>query len=163
MNWLDIVIIVFLIGFAIAGLVNGLIKTVFSLAGLVVGVILAGRYYGALADRLGFIPNEKAAGIVAFIIIFLVVMLIAAILGFILTKLISAVLLGWVNRLAGAVLGAILGAIFIAAILAIWAKYMGPVNAFSGSALAPLILKYFPAVLGLLPQEFDSIRKFFKY
>jgi membrane protein required for colicin V production len=162
MNWLDIIIIVVLIGSAVGGLFSGLIRTVFSLAGLVIGVVLAGRFYTALAGHLGFISSEKVASIVAFIIIFLAVMIIAALLGVLFTRLVSAILLGWINRLAGAVLGAILGALFIAAILAIWAKYSSGIGAIPDSALAPILLQYFPAVLSLLPSEFDSIRAFFR-
>lgn len=44
MSWLDIVIIVVVIIATLWGLRIGIIKAVLSLAGLIVGVILAGRY-----------------------------------------------------------------------------------------------------------------------
>ncbi len=134
----------------------------FSLAGVIVGVVLAGRFYIALSEHLTFISNEKAARIVAFIIIFLIVIIIATILGIIFTKLVSAMLLGWLNRLGGAVFGVIIGAIFIAAILAIWVKYAGENSAITGSAIAPFLIARFPLILALLPKEFDTIRQFFQ-
>jgi membrane protein required for colicin V production len=160
MNWLDIVVIIFLIISLIGGFANGLIKSLFSLIGLVVGVVLAGRFYVGLAGSLGFISNPSAARIVAFIIIFLVVMIIAAILGIIFTKLVSAILLGWLNRLLGGVFGLILGAIFISAILTIWVKYAGGGSTVEGSALGQFLLQRFPVVLALLPKEFDTVRQF---
>ena len=160
MNWLDITVIALLAIAAIGGLFQGLIKSVFSLAGLILGVVLAGHYYRAVAGLLGFIPNENIARIAAFIIIFLIVLIVAFILGTLFTRLVSAMLLGWVNRLGGAVLGAVLGAILISAILAIWAKYAGT-SAISDSALASFLLNSFPVILALLPAEFDSVRRFF--
>jgi membrane protein required for colicin V production len=162
MNWLDIVIIVLLIAGAIGGLIAGLIKTVFSLAGLIVGVVLAGRFYIPLSGYLGFIPSESGSHIVAFIIIFLAVMIIATLLGFLLTKLISAVLLGWLNRLGGAILGFLLGAIFIASFLIVIAKYLGAEGVISESALAPVLLDRIPLILAFLPSEFDTVRQFFQ-
>jgi membrane protein required for colicin V production len=161
MNWLDIVILIALAISIFSGLKSGLIKSLFSLVGLIVGVVLAGRFYVTLGDHLGFIHSANAAHIVAFICIFLIVIIIAAILGSIITKVISLILLGWLNRLAGAVFGLIFGMIIVGAILAIWVKYGGPVSIISGSGLASFLLDKFPLVLGLLPQEFDSVKSYF--
>ncbi len=162
MNWLDIVLAILLVFSIIGGIANGLIKSVFSLAGLIVGVVLAGRFYASLGDHLGFISSEKAAHIVAFILIFLVVVIIASILGAVFTKIISDIMLGWVNRLGGAVFGLFTGALFLAAILAIWAKYSPDNSSISGSYLASILLDRFPLVLNLLPPEFDIVRNFFQ-
>jgi len=161
MNWLDIVIIVLLVSAAIGGMVAGLIRAVFSLAGLIVGVILAGHYYVPFSAYLGFIPTEKGPTIVAFIIIFLAVMIVATLLGFLLTKLISAILLGWLNRVGGAILGLLLGSIFIAAFLIVLAKYTGAEGVISESVLALVLLDKVPIILAFLPPEFDSVRNFF--
>src|SRR5512136_2941000 len=162
MNWLDIIIIVILIIAAFLGLISGLIRSLFSLIGLLVGVVLAGRFYVALAQLFSFLNNDTAARIVAFVIIFLVVMIIATILGVVFTRLVSAVLLGWLNRLLGAIFGVIIAAIFIGAVLAVWVKFAGPNSAFTGSLIAPFLLDRFPLVLSLLPSEFNPIRQFFK-
>jgi membrane protein required for colicin V production len=162
MNWLDIVIIVLLIVSAFSGFASGLIKSVFSLAGMILGVMLAGRFYVALAGNLGFITNETAARIVAFIIIFLVIMIVAAILGSLFTKLVSAIMLGWLNRLGGAALGIVLGGIFIGAILTLWVKFGGISGALTESAIAPILLDKIPVVMALFPQEFNSVRQFFQ-
>jgi membrane protein required for colicin V production len=162
MNWLDIVIIIILVISAISGFASGLIKTVFSLAGLILGVFLAGKFYVNLSGALGFIPGDNGPRIAAFIIIFLVVMLVATILGIVLTKLISAVMLGWINRIGGAVLGLLLGAVFAAAILAILVKVASPGDDLTSSKLASFLVDKLPFITGLLPSEFDSIRGFFQ-
>jgi membrane protein required for colicin V production len=162
MNWLDIVIIILLIISAISGLISGFIKSAFSLAGLLGGIFLAGRYYVAFSGLFGFINNDNTARIVAFIIIFVAVMIVATILGIVFTKIISAVLLGWINRLLGAALGVLLGAIFIGALLAILVKYTGSNSIITDSAMASFLLDRVPLVLALLPPEFNSVQQFFK-
>jgi membrane protein required for colicin V production len=160
MNWLDIVILIVFIAAAFGGMMSGLIKSLFSLIGLILGVVLAGRFYAPLAENLGFISNENVAHIAAFIIIFVVVMIIAALLGVIITRVVSIMLLGWLNRLLGGVFGVLMAAIFIGAILAILAKFAGAEGLVGDSALGPFLLDRIPIVLGLLPEEFDSVRQF---
>ncbi len=162
MSWLDIVILVIIAIPTLIGLRTGIIKAILSLVGLVVGVILAGRFYAALAERLTFIPQETLAKVVAFVIIMGFVMIIAGVLASVLKWISSIVMLGWVNRLGGAVLGLVLGAIFSSALLAIWVKFLGIEGPIAESGLATLLLDRFPMVLALLPEEFNSIRSFFQ-
>ncbi len=162
MSWFDIAVIV-IIGIAtLIGLKIGIIKAVLTLAGVIIGVILAGRFYVALAEQLTFIPQETLARVVAFAIILAVVVLIASIITGVLKWLTSIILLGWVNRLGGALLGLIMGSIFCGALLAIWTKFLGISDPIAESALATFLLDRFPMVLALLPEEFDSVRSFFQ-
>ena len=162
MSWLDIAVIV-VIGIAtLIGLKIGIIKAVLTLAGVIVGVLLAGRFYVALADRLTFIPQETLARVVAFAIILAVVVLIASIIAGVLKWLASIILLGWVNRLGGALLGLITGSILCGALLAMWTKFLGISDPIAESALATFLLDRFPMVLALLPGEFGSVRSFFQ-
>lgn len=161
MNWLDIVILVFVAIAALIGLKIGLIKAALSLAGIILGIFLAGRYYAPLAERLTFISQESIAQGVAFAIILIVVMIIAGLLAAFLKWIASVVMLGWVNHLGGAVFGLVLGVILCSALLALWGKFFGATNIVEESGIASILLDRFPAVLGLLPDEFDAIRSFF--
>ncbi|HET6477838.1 MAG TPA: CvpA family protein, partial [Dehalococcoidales bacterium] len=89
MSWLDIAIIVIIGIAALTGLKIGIIKTVLTLVGVIVGVILAGRFYVALADKLTFIPQEMLARVVAFATILVIVILIASIIAGVLKWLAS--------------------------------------------------------------------------
>ena len=161
MNWLDIVIIVLIAIPTLIGLKIGIIKAALSLAGVILGTILAGHYYAALAEQLTFISQDNLAKIAAFAIILIGVMLIASVLAAVLKWVVSAVMLGWVNRVGGAVFGFLLGAVFCGALLAIWANFLGT-GAITSSGLATLLLDRFPMVLVLLPEEFDAVRSFFQ-
>jgi membrane protein required for colicin V production len=161
-DWLDIVILVALAIAAFLGLRLGLIKAVLVLAGIIVGVILAGYFSGPLGQRLTFIPSEGMAKVVAFAIILIGVLVIAAILAWLFTWAAKVVMLGWVNRLGGAILGLLLGALFCSALLAMWVHFVGMADAIAQSAIATILLDRLPMVLALLPGEFDAVRSFFQ-
>jgi len=161
MSWLDIVIVVAIALSTFLGFRAGLIKAVLLLAGLIVGIILAGRYYVPFSEQLTFISQAGVAKVVAFAIILIGVLVIAIVLARLLKWAASVIMLGWVNRLGGAILGLLLGALFCSALLAIWVKFLGPTAVITKSGLAALLLDNLPMVLGLLPGEFDAIRSFF--
>jgi membrane protein required for colicin V production len=162
MNWLDIVIAIFILISVIGGLKQGIIKMALSIIGLIVGVVLAGKYSGALGDKLTFISDPNIAGTVAFVFIVIAVMIVAMILAFILRKIAATLLLGWIDKLGGAVLGLFMGMIFAGAILTMYMKFFGSSGVVTDSWMAGFLLDKFPIVMGLLPAEFDSVKSYFQ-
>ena len=164
MNWLDILIAVLLAFLAFSGFRMGLIKAVFAVASLVIGVVLAGQFYDSLSERLTFIHHQDIANIVAFAIILALTVMAAGVAGSIVRGFISLSPLGLVDRLGGAIAGALVGAIIIGAILIVLTRfpYFDIEGSVSDSSLASLVIDRVPAVLGLLPGDFDSVRHFFK-
>jgi len=161
MNWLDIILIIALVGSAFIGLWIGIIRAALALVGLIVGVVLAGNFYEPVSSWFGFIPNDDAANIVAFILILVGVMLLAALLARLLKLAASITMLGWVDRIGGAVFGFLMGAILWSALLATWVKFLGT-GLVTESFLAGVLLDKFPLILALLPEEFDAISDFFQ-
>ena len=162
MNWLDIVIIVLVVIPVFLGLKSGIIKVLLSLAGVIIGVVLAGRFSDSLGGALSFISNPGVAKVVAFAVILIVVLIIATIAARLVHWALSKVLLGWIDHLGGAVIGAFMGFIFCGAVLTMWIKFLGFSDAFDQSLLAGVLLNGFPIVMGFLPAEFDSVRSFFQ-
>ncbi len=161
MSWLDVIIVIVIAVFAFLGLRMGIIKAVLSLAGLIVGVVLAGRYYAPFSEQLTFSSSANIAKIVAFAVILIGVMVIARVVAGLLKRVVSVLMLGWVDRVGGAIFGLVLGATLCGALLAIWIKYLGMADTIAESALAFLLLDRLPMVLALLPDEFDRVRSFF--
>jgi membrane protein required for colicin V production len=159
MNWLDIVLLVLLAISIFNGLRRGLIKTAFSIAGVIIGVILASRFYDDISGWFGFGSNT-AFSIFAFILILVLAMLAATLLANMIRTAASAVLLGWVDRLGGAIIGLLGGVIMLGALLALWVKLFGS-GIVTESTVASLLTAKFPLVLALLPAEFDTISDFF--
>jgi membrane protein required for colicin V production len=160
MNWLDILILVTLAASVIGGLATGIVRGVVNLAGLILGIFLAGRYYETLGDKLTFIHNNDIARTVAFIVIVVIIMILAGLIGGLLHKLVSGIMLGWLDHLVGGVLGLLVGALAWGALLALWVKFFSA-DAVSGSAVAKILLDKFPLVLNLLPSSFSSVKNFF--
>ncbi len=161
MNWLDIVIIIVALLLGIVGLRQGIIRTVFGIAGLIGGIVLAGRYY----DELAVVLSSSGAtwvNIAAYAIILLATIIVAGVVGHFVAKLVHFAALGWLDRLVGCVLGVFIGGLLCAAVLAIVLKYYpGTEAAISQSGLARFLMEQFPLLLALLPGEFDFIRDFF--
>ncbi|MBE9482755.1 MAG: CvpA family protein [Chloroflexi bacterium] len=156
MNWLDIVIIVAIAIPTVIGLRVGIIKAAFSLAGLIVGIILAGYYYIPLSERLSFISPASVAKIVAFAIILIVVVIITAVLALLLRRVASIMMLSWVNHLGGAIFGFVLGSLFCGALLAAYIKFFGEAPPINESHLTTILLYGFSMVLALLPEPIRS-------
>ena len=161
MNWLDIVIIVVAVLLGLAGLRQGIIRTVFGIAGLIGGIVLAGRYYDGLAALLS--PSGATwANIAAYAIILFATLIVAGVIGWLVAKLVHFAALGWLDRLVGCILGVVIGGLICAAVLAIVLKYYPSTEAvISQSGLARFLMEQFPLLLALLPGEFDFIRDFF--
>ena len=108
-NYFDITIgsIVLILG--IKGFMNGFIKEVFGLIGLVAGVYFASRLSQTAADFIetNFIKveNDAILTLLGFLAILIVIWLSATIVGSILSKLTSVSGLGFLNRLFGFIVG----------------------------------------------------------
>jgi membrane protein required for colicin V production len=144
MNWLDIVIIVVIVLLGVAGLRQGMIRTVFGIAGLIGGIVLAGRYYDELAARL-FPSGAIWGNITAYAIILIVTLVVAGVIGWLLAKLVNFAALGWLDRVMGFILGVVIGGLLCAAILAIVVKYYPGMEAtISQSVIARFLTGGFP-------------------
>ena len=162
MNWLDIVLIAVLALATFLGFRRGIISMVLPIVGLIIGVVLAGHYYGTVGGWLP-IDNQQHAGWAGYAIIIVVVLIVSVILASVLRRFIRLVLLGWVDRLGGAILGLAVGSLFCAAVLAACVKFGLGSGFVDGSGIATLMLDWLPAVLVLLPGEFgDAVRDFFQ-
>jgi len=147
MNWLDILIIVVLVLLGVAGLRQGMIRTVFGVAGLIGGIVLAGRYYDELAALL-FPSGAIWGNIAAYAIIVIGTLVVAGLIGWLLAKLVNFAALGWLDKFMGFILGVVIGGLLFAAILAIvlhFADYYPGMEAtINQSAIGRFLVTAFP-------------------
>ena len=108
-NYFDVTIAAIVLILGIKGFMQGFIKEVFGLVGLVAGVFFASRY---ASDAAAFITanflqieNESLLKLVGFLFILIIIWLSATILGSIFSKLTNQSGLGFLNRLFGFVAG----------------------------------------------------------
>jgi uncharacterized membrane protein required for colicin V production len=148
---------------------GGLTNTILPLASIILGIALAGIFYGSLADLLSsWIDSRSQATVLAFLIIVIVVIAGSIELFVILSSIAGnrtpkLPFTGLADKLGGLVLGFAIGAILAGALLSLMTKYpSGGLDTTVGdSALAGFFLDQFPLVLHLLPGEFDAVRELF--
>jgi len=159
MNWLDVVLLILLGLSAFQGLMRGLIKTVFSIIGVIVAIVAASRFYDTVSGWFGFAENAVFNAF-AFVVVLVAVMVIFSLLANMLRSFTSTIMLGWADRLGGALLGLLIGALLLGAALSVWISLFSPAVA-AESSIAAFLAGKFPLVLALLPSDFDSVRDFF--
>jgi uncharacterized membrane protein required for colicin V production len=139
MNWVDGVVLALLVIPIFIGFRRGLARTVFPLLAVICGVVVAGIFYGSMADALsGWIESTTLANIAAFVIIFALFMTaglaLVAVFRRLLTKVVSTVRFGWgsltstVLPLGSIVLGIALAGLFynsVADLLSTWIDSRG--------------------------------------
>jgi len=159
MNWLDGLIIVVLVGFAVAAFRAGLIREIVTLTAVIAGIVIAGTLYDNLAsDVLVFIDDESAAEAVAFLALFGAVYIFGQIAAYMLKTGASLLMLGVWDRIGGIGFGLLKGLLIVQVLLLVFAAYpsLGLEGAVEGSQLAPYFVDDFSLLLSLLPQAFED-------
>jgi membrane protein required for colicin V production len=121
MNWIDLIIVVLLILALVSGFINGFVKEVASLAGLVLGIWGAIKFSTFTAAKLydWFDMTGQFVGIISFMITFGIIVVIIHFIGILADKLVDAVSLGFVNRLLGIVFGVFKSVLILSVIFAV--------------------------------------------
>ncbi len=108
-NYFDVTVGVIILLLAIKGFMNGVVKEVFGLAGLIGGVYFASRLAGdaaAFIDKTFIhIENASLLKLIGFMSVLIIIWMSATILGAIISKLTSASGLGFIDRVLGFVAG----------------------------------------------------------
>jgi len=108
-NYFDVTIAAIILILGIKGFMQGFIKEVFGLVGLVAGVYFASRYASDAADFITAnfiqIDNPSLLKLIGFLFILIIIWLSATILGAIFSKLTNQSGLGFLNRLFGFIAG----------------------------------------------------------
>lgn len=114
MTWMDWAIVIVMVLSVLGGLKQGFFRSVCSLGGLLLGLVLAAWNYARVAALLmPLVRIEQVSDTIAFILIALFVMALASILGAVMAKLLHQVGLGCLDRIAGAAFGLFQGALLV--------------------------------------------------
>ena len=118
-NWVDIVILIFLLLNIVFGMRKGIIRGVINLIGIVLAIFLSIFWFQELGEYIGSYiqTSSEMANIIAFILIFLTVILFAKLAEILLKKLFSLLFISWIDHLGGALFGLVRGSIIIGIIL----------------------------------------------
>jgi len=119
LNWVDLIIAVALLGFAIRGLMRGFFREVLSLVGLFLGLWIALLKFVPLGEWLQyrFPLSEPLPFHLAFLAIFLSVSSLTGGIGYILHRAVKGLLMGWFDAIVGLGFGCIKGVVILTVLL----------------------------------------------
>ncbi|MBI2908341.1 MAG: CvpA family protein [Chloroflexi bacterium] len=157
LNWFDVAVALGMLWWISAGLASGFIREVIGVGGLILGFIVAGKFYGSFASVLVPAFEVDIARIASFVIIVFTVTLIAHWIGSLLHKTVSMLFLGWADHLLGGIFGAVKGLVIFAVLIAVLTKvpFLGIESGVRESVLAKQFLDFLPLASGLLPDLFE--------
>ena len=157
MNPLDWIIALTLAISTVTAFMSGLVRSLFSLAGLVLGVVIAAWYAPRLAEYVrGDINPFALARAVAFVLILIVVYVAAALLGRLLRGAFKAVGLGFLDRLGGAAFGLVRGTLLLAALLLPFGAFLHQFESARTSVLMPYLLQASHGISFVMPRDFGK-------
>ncbi|RLC38693.1 hypothetical protein DRH27_01605 [Candidatus Falkowbacteria bacterium] len=165
---IDAILLILLSGFVFYGLFFGLIRTFGAFLGVIVGAILASRFYLLAADIIEpiFFGYGSLGKVITFLVLFSLINRLVG-LGFYLIEkafnIISIIpFLKTINRLGGAVLGFLTGGLAIGLVLFVISRYALLEHWIGkwlvGSKLVPMFLKFNDMLLPLLPEMLKKLQ-----
>ena len=157
-DWVIVAFVLLTVAFAAK---TGLIVEVFSLAGLIVGLLLASWDYQGLAlwfER--WAHSTTLADALAFICIAVVVMIAAGVAGHVVRWSVRSVGLGWADRIAGAAFGLVKACALVTVAVMTMAAFWPNSTWLRQSYLAPSFLSLAHSAAAVAPANLEQrIRK----
>jgi membrane protein required for colicin V production len=158
MNFFDWFLVAILAWSTIMAFLRGIIVELFSLGGLVAGILIASWNYNQIANLLQRItPNPATAQIAAFLLLVIGIMVLSTILGKTLNRTAHTIGLGLFDRILGAVFGFARGCLFGVAILAAFAAFQPHSTWIDDSLLSPYFLDGAHAVSFVVPHDLQHL------
>jgi membrane protein required for colicin V production len=157
MNLFDWFLIAILAYSVVTAFVRGIILELFSLGGLVGGILAASWNYQTVAVSLErLIKTPATAQIVAFLFIAIAIMVLSSLLGRALNRTAHAIGLGFFDRLLGAVFGFARGCLLGVAILMAIAAFFPQCSWIANSQLSFYFLAGAHAVSFVVPHDLQQ-------
>jgi len=148
-DWLIVAVI---LATVISAAIDGFFAEALSMAGLIVGYIVAAWRYQHLAEWfMSFLKNEWLAEIFAFLIIFFAILILFSLAGRLARKLMKAAGLSGFDRFLGALLGVVKGCLVVAVVLMGMTAFTPTSKALENSELAPYFLVVGRAAIWVAP------------
>jgi membrane protein required for colicin V production len=147
MNWLDVALVILLVGSVGSAFSKGFVREAIGLAAAFIGLLCGAWFYRMPGDILRpYLSSREAANLCGFLLIFVVAILLGWLVSLLVGMMVKVVGLSWLDRLLGAAFGAARGVIVcVALITAIVAFAPGsdpktPPQSVVNSRIAPYML-----------------------
>ena len=159
MNWLTILLAV-VIGFlTYRAYRNGFVRELVSLCAVVLAVPLAGIFYDDMYPKVEpIVDDQNLASLISFVAIMAGVIIGGQVISHLLKNVVHALNLGMVDHLAGGVFGFVKAVVICQVLLIVLVAFPKPdvTQTIDDSPLATQLIETAPAVLTVLPSNFDA-------
>lgn len=165
MSKVDIVLAIILVVGAISGYKKGFLSELFTLLGIILGVLAGFKLMGSamlfLDERYDI--NEKVLPYVAFTIVFLIVVVGMVLLGKFFKSSLEKTVLGSADKLAGSVLGILKTGFMLSVLLWLGSSLaiFVPEHLSEDSWLYPTVVRFAPAVTSWIGDVFPVFKDLF--
>jgi membrane protein required for colicin V production len=154
MALIDWVIVIILIVSVLSAAKHGFFVEAFSLAGVVLGVLLASWNYQKLLPWIDrWVHSPGVAETIAFVAIAIAVMVIAGLAGRLIRWSVRSIGLGWADRFVGAVFGLLKGCVLVTLGIMAIAAFLPHVTWLQQSKFAPYFLSAAHQATVMTPAE----------
>ncbi|MDD2757851.1 MAG: CvpA family protein [Patescibacteria group bacterium] len=167
MSFFDLVLLIIIVGFGLAGLWFGLVQSIGSLVGTVLGVYLAFSYYAPVASWIMATTGWQGniTRLVVFVVAFVLINRLVGLVFWLLNKI-----FGWftrlpfinsVNRMLGLAFGLIEGAMIVGVTLYFIARFPLGANfmsALSASKVAPYLDSLISVLKPFIPEAIKIVK-----
>ncbi len=158
MNIFDWLLVAILVWSTVLAFIRGIILELFSLGGLIAGILIASWNYDHVAVLLArLITSPSTARIVAFLFLAIGIMLLSTLLGRALNRTAHAIGLGFFDRILGAVFGFARGCLIGVAILMALAAFQPHSGWIENSQLSSYFLAGAHAVSFVVPHDLQDL------
>ena len=158
MNLFDWILVAILLWSTVIAFLRGILIELFSLGGLIVGILIASWNYDHVAMLLArFITTPATARIVAFLALAIGIMIVSTLLGRALNHTAHAIGLGFFDRILGAIFGFGRGCLIVVAILVALAAFQPHSSWIENSRLSPYFLAGAHAVSFVVPHDLQHL------
>lgn len=152
MNILDIIILLPIAYFGWRGFMNGFIKEILSIAGIVIAVFLTFEYMADVSRMFRPIfSNGNQATIAAGIFIFILTVALAQLIAYAIGKFLELININFINKLVGLIFGTLKSGIIVSAFLLLLAGFNLPGETSRNESVS------YPYVIYLAPIVFDLV------
>ncbi len=160
MNWVTLLILVFIGFITYRAYRNGFIRELVSLCGVVLAVPLAGIFYDDMFPKVEpIVDNPELASLISFIAILAGVIIGAQVLAYFLRSAVTMLNLGVLDEIAGGLFGFLKGILVVQVLLIASWVFPSPDlrKSIEASPVATRLIDASPFALAILPKQFDDI------
>ncbi len=159
MDWLSLLLVVFIAVLVVRAWRNGIVREFVALGALIIAVPIASTFYGDLVPKVEpIVDNLKLANLVAFLAIVFGIVIVGQLVSSMLSRIVQVLQLGSLDHSVGAVFGFLQGCLLVQVVLLVFISYPQPDlrTHIDSSLVATWLVDYSSLTRALLPGVFDS-------